>query len=151
MNWRTQIPAIAWLGIGIAIATGAHNLGVGALNSPGPGLFAFIIGVSMALLSISIVVTGIGAPAEPEISSTAAPRRALPVVAVVAALMFYALALERIGFVLCTLLFLAGLLGVLGRRSWLVTATASLGITAGSYVIFAKLLKINLPIGPLGF
>ena len=53
---------------------------------------------------------------------------------------------------LCTFLFLACLLGVLGRSELAGRpALASVGITLGSYLIFAKLLKINLPAGPLGF
>lgn len=71
--------------------------------------------------------------------------------AVIGALVFYALALERIGFVLCTILFLFGLLTVLGRYGWLVSAATSIGMTAGSYVIFTTLLKLHLPSGPLGF
>ena len=63
----------------------------------------------------------------------------------------FASALERIGFVLCTILFLVGLLTVLGRYGWLVAATASVGMTAGSDVIFTTLLKLHLPSGPLGF
>jgi len=149
MNWGQLLPAIVWLGIGAAIAGGAYKLGIGALNNPGPGLFPFIIGVSMAGLSLSIAAGGMRTTAASAVA--AAPGRAAPVVAVIAALMLYALALERIGFLLCTLLFLVGLLGVLGRRNWLVAVAASACITAGSYLIFAKFLKITLPVGPLGF
>ena len=149
MSWGQLLPAMIWVAIGSAIAAGAYNLGLGALNRPGPGLCPFVIGVSMALLSLSVTATALRVAKAPALATEA--KRALPVVAVVAALIFYTLALERIGFVLCTLLFLIGLLGVLGRNSWLVAITASAGITVGSYLIFAKLLKINLPIGPLGF
>jgi len=149
MNWGQLLPAIVWLGAGTAIATAAYKLGIGALNNPGPGLFPFGIGIGMAALSLSVAATGIRAVAAPAVA--AAPGRAAPVMAVIAALMLYAVALERIGFLLCTLLFLVGLLGVLGRRNWLVAAAASACITAGSYLIFAKFLKINLPVGPLGF
>jgi hypothetical protein len=33
---------------------------------------------------------------------------------------------------------------VLGRYGWLVAATASVGMTAGSYLIFTTLLKLHL-------
>lgn len=148
MNWRELIPAIVWLGVGTAIAAGAYHLGIGALNSPGPGLFPFVIGLSMAGLSLSVAATGLWTAAPPAAKTH---RRAAPAIAVIVALILYALALERIGFLLCTLLFLTGLLGVLGRRNWPVAVAASVFITAGSYLIFAKFLKINLPVGPLGF
>ena len=47
--------------------------------------------------------------------------------------------------------YFAGLLTVLGRYGWLVSAATSIGMTAGSYVIFTTLLKLHLPSGPLGF
>lgn len=149
MSWGQLVPAMIWVAIGSAIAAGAYNLGLGALNRPGPGLFPFVIGVGMALLSLSVTATAFRVAKAPALATET--RRALPVIAVVAALIFYTVALERIGFVLCTLLFLVTLLGVLGRSSWLVAITASAGITVVSYLIFAKLLKINLPIGPFGF
>lgn len=148
MNWREQVPAFAWLGVGSAISIGAYNLGIGAVNNPGPGLFPFVIGLGMMLLSVSIIATSIGTTAAPTTGPT--PRQTLTTLAVIGALVFYALALERIGFVLCTILFLFGLLTVLGGYGWLVAATASVGMTAGSYLIFTMLLKLHLPSGPLG-
>jgi hypothetical protein len=148
MNWREQVPAFVWLGVGSAIAIGAYNLGIGAVNNPGPGLFPFVIGLGMVLLSASIIAASIGTAAAPTTGPT--PRQTLTTLAVIGALVFYALALERIGFVLCTILFLFGLLTVLGRYGWLVAATASVGMTAGSYLIFTTLLKLHLPSGPLG-
>jgi hypothetical protein len=148
MNWREQVPAFVWLGVGSAIAIGAYNLGIGAVNNPGPGLFPFVIGLGMVLLSVSIIATSISTAAAPMTRPT--PSQTLTALAVIGALVFYALALERIGFVLCTILFLFGLLTVLGRYDWLVAATASVGMTAGSYLIFTTLLKLHLPSGPLG-
>lgn len=148
MNWGQMLPALVWLGAGAAMATGAYQLGIGALNNPGPGLFAFVIGIVMAALSLSVAATSLRAA--PASAVAAVPRRAGPAIAVIAALIFYTLTLERIGFVLCTFLFLVFLLSVLGRSSWLVALAASVGITAGSYLIFAKVLKVTLPAGPLG-
>lgn len=149
MSWGQLLPAVVWIAIGGAIAVGAYNLGLGALNRPGPGLFPFVIGLGMALLSLSVAA---GAFRTAKASTTATePAHAWAVIAVVAALIFYTVALERIGFMLCTVLFLITLLTVLGRSSWLVAGTVSAGITVGSYLIFAKLLKINLPVGPFGF
>jgi putative tricarboxylic transport membrane protein len=148
MNWGQVLPAIIWLGIGTAIASGAYRLGIGALNNPGPGLFPFVIGLGMAVLSLGVAATSVRSA--PVTAVSAAPRHMGAALAVIGALAFYALALERIGYVLCTLVFLLVLLSVLGRRSWAVCVAASVLITAGSYLIFAKGLKINLPVGPLG-
>lgn len=154
MNWGQTLSALVWLGIATAIATGAYDLGIGALNNPGPGLFAFVIAICMVALSLSVAITSLREPATSPPSArkmVAAAGNARPVIAVVGALVFYALALERIGFVLCTVIFLSALLAVLGRRSIAASLAWGAAITAGSYLIFAKLLKITLPVGPLGF
>lgn len=155
MSWGQTLSALVWMGIGIAISAGAYKLGIGALNNPGPGLFAFVIGISMAALALSVAVTSLRepAPALPlaDGKAPASPANARPVIAVVGALVFYALALEQIGFVLCTIIFLSALLAVLGRRSIAASLAWGAAITGGSYLVFAKLLKITLPIGPFGF
>lgn len=156
MNWGQQSSALAWACIGIAIAAGAYQLGIGALNNPGPGLFPFVIGVCMTSLGVSLAATGLRqpaplpAPASSEVSRPS-PGNARAAITVVAALAFYALALERLGFLMCTAVFLAAQLAVLGRKSLVASVAWSAAITAGSYLVFAKLLKITLPAGLLGF
>jgi hypothetical protein len=148
MNFGQLLAALTWLGIGIAIAVGAHTLGIGALGNPGPGLFAFVIGIGMAALALSVAASAVRTA--PATGAGMWPQRAGAISVVVAALAFYALTLERIGFLPSTFLFLLALLGTLGRASWIATALASIGITLGSYLVFARLLKITLPVGPLG-
>jgi putative tricarboxylic transport membrane protein len=149
MNFGQLLAALIWFGIGVAIAVGAYNLGIGALGSPGPGLFAFLIGMGMASLALSVAVNAVRT--EPATGAGMWPQRAGAISVVIAALAFYTLTLERIGFFLSTFLFLLALLGTLSRASWMATALASVGITLGSYLVFAKLLKISLPAGALGF
>ena len=148
MNRGQLLAALIWFGVGIAIAIGAHRLGLGALNSPGPGLFAFVIGVGIAGLALSVAVSA--ARTAPASATVIWPERVGAVLTVVAALVFYTLTLERLGFVVSTFLFLLALLATLGRASWVATGLASVGLTFGSYVAFAKLLKITLPAGVFG-
>jgi putative tricarboxylic transport membrane protein len=157
MIWGQRLASVVWLGIGLAIAYGSRELGVGSLNNPGPGLFPFIIGIGMAALSISVAVTEMRtAPSVPPAPAAPAPDGAaaggmFPVIAVIAALVFYAFTLERLGVLLCTGLFLSVLFAALGRKNIFVSIGAAVAITCGSYLAFAKLLKITLPIGPFGF
>lgn len=148
MSRNQTASAVVWLGIGLAIAAGAHSLGLGALNNPGAGLFAFVLGIGIAGLSASLIATSIRLP--PVAASATAPKHTRAVAAVIGALVFYALALERIGFLLCTALFLFALFVVLGRKPWPIALIASVLITVGSYFVFVWALKINLPVGPLG-
>jgi hypothetical protein len=151
MNWAQVLIALIWLAVGLGISAGAHDLGVGTLSSPGPGLFPFVIGVGMAVLSLGVSVTSRRVAAPVQEAGTSGFSRFMPVVAVIVALVFYTFTLERLGFLLSTFLFLSGLLIALGGKNILSAAVAGAGITAGAYLVFAKLLKITLPLGPFGF
>jgi putative tricarboxylic transport membrane protein len=150
MSPAHTVSALIWLGVGAAIAIGSYRLGIGSPSNPGAGLFPFVIGVSIVVLSTSVSISALRMRIA-KATAGVEGARLLPVIAVSAALGFYTLALERIGFGITTFVFLAVLLAVLGDRGWPQAAVASACITAGSYAIFAKLLKITLPAGPIGF
>lgn len=59
----------------------------------------------------------------------------------------YVLAMNRVGFLLVTPLFLAGYMYLLGLRRWVVVAVVALGIYGLVLVLFVKLLFTPLPLG----
>jgi hypothetical protein len=63
---------------------------------------------------------------------------------------FAALALERIGYRLTIVLVLVFLLGVMERRHPLITVSFALALALGSFLLFATILRVPLPRGPLG-
>jgi cellobiose-specific phosphotransferase system component IIC len=62
----------------------------------------------------------------------------------------YVVAFERLGFPLATPLVLGILLASYGERRWAVLTGVSLGITAATYLVFARWLGAPLPLGILG-
>lgn len=66
-----------------------------------------------------------------------------------AALLAYIIAIEYIGYILSTLLFIGGVLYYLKIRKFWVIALTSVGVTAFLYVMFNYVLMVMLPVGSL--
>ena len=75
---------------------------------------------------------------------------ALQAGSVLIALIAAAVAFEPLGFRLTTLAFIAGLLPVLGARSWIAIALCAVAGSFGVFHVFFYWLKVPLPIGVFG-
>ncbi len=75
---------------------------------------------------------------------------ALRIGAVFVALVAVVFLLEPLGFRLTMLGVYLGLLVVLGRRGWLLTAAVALAGSFGVYHVFVHWLRVPLPVGLLG-
>jgi hypothetical protein len=143
------VPAIGWGVVGLVVCVAAARLGLGSWRHPQPGLFPFLIGGGMVLLAGVLAASAVrAAGAAPAGRPTGDVRR---VAVVLVALAFYALALERVGFAPCTLVFFVLLFRGLGRQSWVVSAVSAAVATGAAYLVFEVWLAVNLPRGPLGY
>ena len=70
---------------------------------------------------------------------------------VMGALTAYALLLSRLGFILCTALFVGFMLRVVKPQSWPAVIAGAVLAALGTYAIFELWLQAQLPSGPLGF
>ena len=146
-----QIGSIFWLAVGVAIAFGAASHGLGTPSSPEAGFMPFLAGVGMCLFaSIGLVRATIqnkeGAGWRPILKEAAWPNSFI----VLGALLFYAFLLPRLGFILCTVLFLGFLFRCIKPMSWWWVAVGSILCTLGSWGLFELLLKVPLPKGLWG-
>ena len=73
-----------------------------------------------------------------------------PVILIVS-LSVYTAVLEPLGYVLPTIILVAVILRVLGVTSWKILTLASLGLSVGAYVLFGRVLGIDLPVRVLPF
>ena len=65
----------------------------------------------------------------------------------VAILVFYALVIGKLGFILTTFIFLLIWMGIIERLRWRTIIGISLGTTAALYLIFRLFLEVPLPLG----
>ncbi|MGH8682067.1 MAG: tripartite tricarboxylate transporter TctB family protein [Burkholderiales bacterium] len=142
-----QITGAALAVIGVLVAWQSWQYPVGSLAEPGPGYLPFALGVALAGCGALVAAAGGGSPAFRW-------RRfsdGLKGLAILAGLGFAALALERLGYRITIAVLLLYYLGAVERRPWIVTLVLTLVASAGTYYVFARLLRVPLPIGVFGF
>ena len=146
------------------------NLKVGTLTEIGTGFFPLSLGILLMVLSsvyLAQIVPHLRQATlreKPQGSPEAAPavvraktsifsrigRPTVNVIVLAGSMLFFALFLNMLGYPLCTFLMLIVLLRVLGLKNRLVILTIAVISAAGSWLLFAKLLKIPLPQGFIG-
>ena len=137
-----RIGASVLLAFGLFLSYQASRLPMRALGEgPGPALFPMLVGVGIsALAAVSFV--------RPDAKRFQIPQLGR-VLLIVSTLVGYALALDRLGYVVTTSLALALLFCALADRGrfWLLLFAAALSI--GSYYLFRMVLQVPLPPDPL--
>lgn len=109
----------------------------------GPGAMPFGVSVFVAVFGLGLVLQAMLAPEQPP-----AGWRLQPVIAVTAAIVVFALTIERIGLVAASVLLLALALAARPRARWIEAAIYVPALTALTVLVFKVLLKLPLPLWP---
>ncbi len=125
---------------------GAVQLHVGSPTEPQPGFFPFLGGISLIFLSVIIFSRGWLGRSRNEAAFGEVRRPAL----VLTVLIGLVVVLDRLGFVIGTFVASGLILRILRVKSWRVLILTSLGLSLGTYLLFDRLLGIDLPTGMLG-
>ena len=118
---------------------------MGRVKHPGPGFLPFGLAICLIALSLGLIFKN----RKGNTSSTPFwPRRAWfrPLLGVTS-FIFYALVIQRLGFLLSTLLFLIIWMRLIERVRWRTLIGISIGTTAGLYFIFVFFLDVPVPMG----
>jgi hypothetical protein len=118
---------------------------MGRLKHPGPGFLPFGLAIVLIILSLFLIFS----KWKKGIASTPFwPHRTwLRPLLGVAILIFFALVVEWVGFLITTFIFLMIWMGVIERVRWRTIMSISIGTTAALYLIFVLLLDVPLPLG----
>jgi putative tricarboxylic transport membrane protein len=143
------LSAAFWFALAGAVCYGAVLLGLGSAAEPGSGFILFWSGAVLAALSLVVFADSIREAGEGrhELGSISWPK----VFLILAALVFYGLLLERLGFILTSFLLLSFLLGTGEGAKWPTVLGVAIAAALGSFALFDLWLKIRLPQGVLGF
>jgi hypothetical protein len=142
-----QITGAALALAGILIAWQSWHYPMGSLAEPGPGYLPFALGIALGVFGALIVAAGGRSPA----FRWERFGDGLKALAILAGLAFAALALERLGYRITIAVLLFYYLGVLERRPWITVLVLMMVVSLGSHYLFARLLRVPLPIGVFGF
>ena len=131
--------------LGIGAVFGAIRLKVGSPTEPQPGFFPFLGGISLIVLSSIIFFKGWVGQSQKKVVFGEIGRPALLLVVLIALVAV----LDSVGYVIGTLLASGLILRILNVKSWWTLILTSLCLSIGTYVLFDKLLGIDLPVGIL--
>jgi hypothetical protein len=139
-------------GVGAYAVAVSLSLGLWRQNSPGEGLFPFITACAVTAFALA-GLSGLRAPipsavhSEPRGQSLRATVWRLA--AYLAALVFYAAALNWLGFSLSTVLVVIFILRVAEGHGWPTTLIIAAGTAVGCHLLFVYWLGAILPTGSL--
>ena len=131
--------------LGIGAVIGAIRLKVGSPTEPQPGFFPFLGGISLIVLSSIIFLKGRTGQNQKKVVFGDVGRPALLLVVMIVLVGV----LDRLGYVIGTFIASGLILRILNVKSWRVLLLTSLCLSIGTYILFDKLLGIELPVGIL--
>ncbi len=152
MDKADRISGIFWLCFAVLIIILSYRLGLGTLHQPGPGFLFFWVNIVLGIMSLVVLVRAwvkrkTEGP-QPPIFRTHKMRK---IILVLLSLFLYVIFMERLGFILVTLLLFIFLLGIIEKKKWYYTAFVSVAVTVVAYLIFEVWLQCMLPGGVLEF
>jgi len=137
------------LACGIVALTGSVQLGVGSLSQPGTGLFPFFAGLMIIIAASMAIVNSItGKASESEFILKKNGFGTLAGIIVVFA--GWILAMPALGYVVVTFTAVLALAKLLSLEGWLKPLGLSAATSLATYILFDRLLYLDLPRGLLG-
>ena len=125
------------------------RLGLWRQNSPGEGLFPFLMALAMAVFSVAGLIGDLKQRAAAPARLFADRAGLVRVAAYLGALVFYAGSLEFLGFIVASTITLVAILRFAERYSWLATIALTAGTVVGCHILFVLWLGAILPTGSL--
>jgi putative tricarboxylic transport membrane protein len=146
-----RIAGAALLALAIAFSVGAlRNYPYWGENGPGPAFLPFWLGLVMAVLATMLLVGALRSRDPGEAWLPRGESLGRLAVVIVATVAFVAL-LGVLGMTIGTVLFLLFLVRFLDRQPWVVSIAVALAVAALNHAVFARWLRVALPVGPFGF
>ena len=143
-----RISSLFFLALSLFVCQQAIVIGVGSLHKPGPGLLSFSAGLGVGCLSLWLFFeTFIAKDIHKETSQKETNLSRSSFIMVCISLFVYVVAVNWIGFVLSTFLFMIFLLRLTESHKWWITIIEASLITMGNYLIFVVWLGLSLPKG----
>jgi len=152
MGKADRISGLFWLLFSIFGSYHSYKLGLGTLYAPGPGFLFFWTGIVIGLLSLTVILASFRKLSDSKVKETIFGKgNVTKVPFVLVSLFLYCLLMERLGFLIVTLLLFLYLLGVIEKKRWSFTVVVSFIVTIISYLVFEVGLQSQLPKGLLEF
>jgi putative tricarboxylic transport membrane protein len=150
-NRTDIIGSVLLILVGTGVIVESIRLHIGTPLRPQPGFFPFLGGFLLIGLSVVLLVQGWLGRGKSSLQDREAYGELLRPLILIVSLGAYTVVLESVGYVLPTIIIAGIILRVLGVKSWKMISLASVGLSVGTYVLFGRVLGIDLPAGCLAF
>jgi putative tricarboxylic transport membrane protein len=152
MQSYNRIAAIFFLFVGIFFSAYSRTVEIGTFMEPGPGFLPFFGGLTLAAMSIALLL-GTFIRKMAELGSSFFPQKDSwkRVVAVFLSLIAYNLLLTHLGFTLTTFFFIGFLVRFIFPQTTKRTLIVAILSALGARLLFINFLETQLPKGFLGF
>jgi putative tricarboxylic transport membrane protein len=140
-----------WILFSIVLCLQASRMPFGEWNQPGPGFFPLAIGVVTGVLAIIAFLQSFASAEKKSGDVKSETFRWWNIVVIVAALIAYALSLEKLGFLTNTFLLISLLLKVVEPQTWKTAILGGVITAVACELVFNVILGAQIPSGILGF
>jgi hypothetical protein len=148
MKHYNRICSILFLVLALIVIWQSFLMPIGRLGKPGPGFLPLAVGLILALLSAFLwIEAGLRKSALVQVQFLIGEGRWPSVLLTVGSLLAYALLMEFLGFIICTVLLLFFLFRFVGNQQWGLVLTETILVTLLTHLIFKVGLKVQLPGG----
>ena len=132
---KIDVSLIFFIILSVAICIESYKLEIGTFSAAKAGTFPFFAGLILGILSVAQLLFDF------------LPQKVCHTIKILA----YTLLMDKLGFFITTLFFIAFLLKVIESKSWLVVTLVAVSITLFTHLVFKVWLDVPLPKGVIGF
>ena len=154
MRNRDILSSLVWLGLGILFLIASLREGLFRKGIPGPGFLPFITALILIALSLMVFLPAVNRKEEErdkKIEKIFPEKDSFKKVSLgLMALFLYGMALEYIGYIVTTILFMVFTFRLMEREKWKGPLLFAISTAVISYFLFVVLLEVQLPGGFLG-
>ena len=137
------------LALGVFVTWSGFRLKLGTINDPGSGFVLFYTGLLMCVFAATIIIAAV-TEGSPTFGTRWKDARWTKPLLVIACLIVFSLALDRLGFLLSTMPLMLLLLRLVDPVRWSLSIPIALLAPLGVWWVLKRLLLIQLPSGIFG-
>jgi len=153
MKRRDLVSSLFFLAVGVLFIVGSFSHSVWSRFGPGPGFFPFLLGIGFSILSLLLFIVSIFRKEQKEDELPESDSLNLSAIhktiIYLCLLLGFLLLFDPLGFLLTIFLFMIGSSLLFSKRSLKLSLSVSVLTPILTYVIFVRLLGVQLPAGVL--
>jgi putative tricarboxylic transport membrane protein len=145
-----HIATLLFFFFGLFVIRESRDLRYWSELGPGPGLLPLLLGVIISVLTFILMIEILMKSGQDEGAFFSEDGSFKKVGLVMIAYTALTALVNKLGFLLASALFMAFIIGIVERRSWINVLIITIFAVAGFYCVFVVLLNVPLPRGILG-